>query len=52
MYKNELGENNVEFSAQYINGNTLYYIVGTMEEEVFDKIIKNLSYDGSVSYKK
>lgn len=52
VYKNELGENNVEFSAQYINGNTLYYIVGTMEEEVFDKIIKNLSYDGSVSYKK
>lgn len=52
IYKNVIENNQIEFSAQYINGNTFYYLVGTMEEEMFDKIIKNMSYEGSVSYKK
>ena len=52
IYKNVIENSQTEFSAQYIDGNTLYYIVGTMEEEMFDKIIKNMSYEGSVSYKK
>ena len=52
IYKNVIENNQTEFSAQYINGNTFYYLVGTMEEEMFDKIIKNMSYEGSVSYKK
>ena len=43
IYKSELKDGNVELGAYYVEGNTFYYFVGTIDEDVFDKIIKNLS---------
>ena len=44
VYRNELETGNIEFNAQYINENTVFYLVGNIDEKVFDKIVKNLSY--------
>lgn len=44
IYKNVIDEKNVEFSAQYSVGDTFYSLIGTIDEENFDKIVKNLSY--------
>ena len=44
VYKQEIEDSDPELGAYYVDGNTFYYFVGTIEEEVFDKIIKNLSY--------
>lgn len=52
VYRNEIEPGKVEFNAQYINENTVFYLVGDIDEEVFDKIIKNLSYEESEGYKK
>ncbi len=52
IYKNVISDEKTEFSAQYINENTIYYLIGTIDEAEFDKIIKNMSYVDSVRYKK
>ena len=44
IYKDIIDENQEEFSAYYVDGNAFYYLVGTIDEETFDKIIKNLYY--------
>lgn len=52
IYKNELDNENTEFGAYYVDGNAFYYLEGTIEEEVFDKIVKNLSYSDYKGYRK
>ena len=52
IYKSELKDGNVELGAYYVEGNTFYYFVGTIDEDVFDKIIKNLSYSDFKGYRK
>ena len=52
VYKQEIENSDPEFGAYYVDGNTFYYFVGTIEEEVFDKIIKNLSYSDFKGYRK
>ena len=44
IYKDVIDEKQEEFSAYYVDGNAFYYLVGTINEETFDKIIKNLYY--------
>lgn len=44
IYRNVLDNENIELSAYFIDENAFYYLVGTMPEEVFDNIIKNLSF--------
>ena len=44
IYKNILEDNNTEFSAQYMNDNAFYCFEGVIQEDEFDKIIKNLNY--------
>lgn len=44
VYRNVIDDGNVEFSAHFIEGNAFYYLTGTMPEEVFDEILKNLSF--------
>ena len=34
----------MEFNAYWTEGNIVYYLDGTIDEEIFDKIVKNLSY--------
>ena len=52
VYRNELETGNIEFNAQYINENTVFYLVGNIDEKVFDKIVKNLSYVENEGYKR
>lgn len=52
VYRNEVEQGNIEFNAQYINEDTIFYLVGNIDEEVFDKIVKNLSYLEFKGYKK
>ena len=52
IYKSELKDGNVELGAYYVEGSTFYYFVGTIDEDVFDKIIKNLSYSDFKGYRK
>ena len=52
IYKSELEDGNVELGAYYVEGNTFYYFVGRIDEDVFDKIIKNLSYSDFKGYRK
>ena len=52
VYQNIIETGEVEFSARYVIDDTFYCLVGTVKEEVFDKIIKNLSFTDSVRYKK
>ena len=44
VYKNEIDKKNTEYSAYFLDGNAFYYLVGTMEEQTFQKIIKNLCF--------
>lgn len=44
IYKDTIDENQEEFSAYYVEDNAFYYLVGTIDEETFDKIVKNLYY--------
>ena len=44
IYKNILEDNNTEFSAQYMSDNAFYCFEGVIQEDEFDKIIKNLNY--------
>ena len=52
IYRNELETGNIEFNAQYINENTVFYLVGNIDEKIFDKIVKNLSYVENEGYKR
>lgn len=52
VYRNELETGNIEFNAQYINENTVFYLVGNIDEKVFEKIVKNLSYVENEGYKR
>ena len=52
VYQNVLEQGNVEFNAQFINEDTIFYLVGNISENEFDKIVKNLSYTEFESYKK
>lgn len=44
VYRNIIDSKNVEFSAYFIEGNAFYYLTGTMPEDIFDEIIKNLCF--------
>ena len=44
VYKNTLENDQLEFNAYWTEGNIVYYLDGTIDEEIFDKIVKNLSY--------
>lgn len=44
VYRNIIDSKNVEFSAYFMEGNAFYYLTGTMPEDVFDEIIKNLCF--------
>lgn len=52
IYKSEIDNENTEFGAYFVDGNAFYYLEGTIEEEVFDKIVKNLSYSDYKGYRK
>ena len=44
IYKNILDDGNIEFSAQYMNNSGFYCLIGFIEENEFDKLVKNLNY--------
>ena len=44
---NNLEDNEIEFSAQYVNGKNYYFFIGIVEEEEFIKIVKGMRYYGS-----
>ena len=44
VYKNVIDDNNTEFSTYFVEGNAFYCFSGTMPEENFDNIIKNLCF--------
>ena len=52
IQRNVIDNEHSEFSAQYVIDDTFYCLIGTIEEEVFDKIVENISYDETVGYKK
>ena len=52
IYKNILETGETEISAQYVIEDTFYYLVGVMDEDVMEKLVKNISFTDSVRYKK
>ena len=44
IYKGELGEEGIEFGAQFVNENSCYFLLGIIEEEEFLKIVEHLKY--------
>ena len=44
IYKNIIDQRKIEFSVQYSIEDTFYSLIGTINEDDFDKIVKNLSY--------
>ena len=52
IYKNILETGETEISAQYIIEDTFYYLVGVIDENVMEKLVKNISFTESVRYKK
>lgn len=44
IYKNVLEDNQIELNAYWTDGNAFYYLDGVIEEEIFDKIVKNMNY--------
>ena len=51
VYKNVIDDLKSELGAYYIEGNAIYYIVGLMDEDNFDTIIKNISYSDFKGYR-
>ena len=52
IYKNILETGETEISAQYVIEDTFYYLVGVIDEDVMEKLVKNISFTDSVRYKK
>lgn len=52
IYKNILETGETEISAQYVIEDTFYYLVGIIDEDVMEKLVKNISFTDSVRYKK
>ena len=44
IHKNIIDQRKIEFSVQYSIEDTFYSLIGTINEDDFDKIVKNLSY--------
>ncbi len=44
IYKKIIDDKDIEYSAQYMNDNAFYYLVGIVEEQEFEKIVQNLNY--------
>ena len=44
IYKKIIDDKDIEFSAQYMNDNAFYYLVGIVEKQEFEKIVQNLNY--------
>lgn len=44
VYKNELNGEEPEFSAQFIDGDTYYYLLGIIDEDEFIKIVEHIKY--------
>lgn len=52
IYKNILETGETEISAQYTIEDTFYYLFGVINEDVLEKIVKNISFSDTVRYKK
>lgn len=44
VYKKAIDDNQEEFSAYFVEDNAFYYLVGNIDEGIFNKIVENLYY--------